>query len=422
MICWFALREGMMKGCNSVFFCVLMRGYFLLLLGVCWLVGKLVNASCAYQQLEDLYGITANYDLSSFILDDGVFEVDISDSNLKYKFNICNEISSTVYSETIPSFCNISEMVKPCVKFSGMNCSQMCTESNDEMHPSAIEINTANEECVWMGMVMSDVYNMSDYKIELIDEYNTGRGVLFTIYNGAYCSEYNTNRELTVKLICPHQKEFAYAPSDATTVTETLTVDDCSYEVSYRSVLACPVSCIEKMGELYIVCSGNGVCASDPMTQSVRCLCDDNYSGTYCADYDTSLFVIKKQTHTALIAVIVICSILLVVALVLSAFLCHKIRMKKAEDEALMATSFITGMLNEENDAQVIAQFDTSEQKDSMNRGGDEILLTSTESKKKSKTATTTNIVSSLDEQIAIDVNNEEVDEISNLDIDKTTQ
>ena len=111
--------------------------------------------------------------------------------------------------------------------------------------------------------------------------------------------------------------------------------------------------------EMYAVCATHGICEADPYGNgdnsypkgSLRCLCDDGYKGEICEETETKIKIID-QNHPGLLAAIVICIILLGVAIVCSAVLCHKIRIEEmSKGQDILQQGMGTGMLNDPNDA-----------------------------------------------------------------------
>ena len=103
--------------------------------------------------------------------------------------------------------------------------------------------------------------------------------------------------------------------------------------------------------DMFSVCGTNGICEADPEAGYVRCLCDNGWTGDICEEEMDEIIVVD-QSHPGLLAAIIICIILLGIAIVLSAVLCHKIRMKEAEE----SSGTMTIGLTEDNDAANLQQ------------------------------------------------------------------
>eukprot|EP00487_Bulimina_marginata_P005280 TRINITY_DN22997_c0_g1_i1.p1 TRINITY_DN22997_c0_g1~~TRINITY_DN22997_c0_g1_i1.p1 ORF type:complete len:155 (-),score=1.53 TRINITY_DN22997_c0_g1_i1:111-575(-) len=122
-------------------------------------------------------------------------------------------------------------------------------------------------------------------------------------------------------------------------------IDTCIYELAVESPLACPNRCISRMNiEMFSVCATHGICEADPFGNgdakypngTLRCLCDEGYQGLICENVYNDIKVID-QTHPGLLAAIFICIILLGIAIVCAAVLCHKIRMKEIEESLTLS-------------------------------------------------------------------------------------
>ena len=111
--------------------------------------------------------------------------------------------------------------------------------------------------------------------------------------------------------------------------------------------------------EMYSVCGAHGICEADPYGNgeanypngTLRCLCDEGYTGDFCESKTSEIRVID-QTHPGLLGAIIICILLLGVAIVCAAVLCHKIRMKQIE-ETQGINHLSGGMLNDADDARL---------------------------------------------------------------------
>lgn len=121
----------------------------------------------------------------------------------------------------------------------------------------------------------------------------------------------------------------------------------CVYTVSYESALACPWDCIKTSGMQYSVCSGKGICVADPNAGKSKCLCDDYWSGDFC-DVESPYDVDKvSSSHGEMITAVVVCIVLLVIAIGVSLYLCHRIRFKE-EQVAGVHGQYARGMLDDQ--------------------------------------------------------------------------
>eukprot|EP01083_Nonionella_stella_P272125 922566_1 len=144
-------------------------------------------------------------------------------------------------------------------------------------------------------------FNMLSYGIELIDANDSGKGVIFKIMNGQYCDEGARNRELNIKLECPHTSGYEFDPYEEAQKIKNESIfesDMCIYEIEWKSPLACPFNCISKgVGQnanKYSVCSSHGICASDPQAQQIRCICDAGYTGIVCEKKSSAISTTKS--------------------------------------------------------------------------------------------------------------------------------
>ena len=219
--------------------------------------------------LTDSRGMTAEYDLTYFRLKYDVFTV--VDSELSqnrqftYLFDICGGINAQLWSAngTIPHQCKHpaaqpSAEYAPCIDWtldSSNNFTKVCNkwEKTTGEIPSAVQIDnnwagTNETKCYWLGMEVASNDSLPEYKMELLDKNDAGKGVIFTILNGQWCAPSNgfpgRNRELRVKLECPDTARIEFEPDSHTQQFSTSVVeevDTCIYEVAIESPNACPV-------------------------------------------------------------------------------------------------------------------------------------------------------------------------------------
>eukprot|EP00486_Rosalina_sp_Unknown_P016461 CAMPEP_0201594560 /NCGR_PEP_ID=MMETSP0190_2-20130828/191837_1 /ASSEMBLY_ACC=CAM_ASM_000263 /TAXON_ID=37353 /ORGANISM="Rosalina sp." /LENGTH=224 /DNA_ID=CAMNT_0048054219 /DNA_START=1423 /DNA_END=2097 /DNA_ORIENTATION=- len=134
---------------------------------------------------------------------------------------------------------------------------------------------------------------MPSFDVSLIDKNDSGRGIQFTIQNGQYCREGDSNRQLIVKLQCPDSRGYEFDPEQEakSIINETvLESETCIYELSLESPLACPFQCISSKGDnTYAVCGSHGICASDPSANAIRCICDAGWTGIRCNVIDSGM-------------------------------------------------------------------------------------------------------------------------------------
>jgi len=213
--------------------------------------------------------------------------------------------------------------------------------------------------CYWLGMEAS---NEVEYKMELLDADNAGKGVVYTILNGEWCPVKGINRELRIKLECPDDPRIEFEPSAVNNIQSEAVeeIDTCIYELAVVSPLACPNKCIARANQdMYSVCTTHGICVADPYANgddaypngALRCLCDEGYTGDFCESALSEVRVID-QSHPGLLGAIIVCILLLGVAIVCAAVLCHKIRMKELVETQRM-DHLSGGMLNDADDARL---------------------------------------------------------------------
>merc|ERR550525_563502 len=328
-----------------------------------------VYEGCKSFTLTDSRGMSASYDLSHFNLKNEVFQVtDAGNRNFVYDFNICGAIDTSLFTggdSLIPQQCaQPGTQHGPCIEYytgadtgtgSAVPQCKSYEDATGEV-PSAVQIEHYDNvtRCYWLGMGVENAA-IPEYNRTLLDPDDAGKGVVFTILNGEWCESVGRNRELRVKLECPDTPRIEFEPSahkQAISVAEVNEVDTCIYELAVQTPLACPIKCISMMNiEMYAVCATNGICEADPYADGadqypnghIRCLCDEGWNGTVCAEQLNELTYIDR-THPGLLAAIVICIVLLGVAIVMAAVLCHKIRMSELEQSK---SSDMVGMLTE---------------------------------------------------------------------------
>eukprot|EP00485_Elphidium_margaritaceum_P020255 CAMPEP_0202726916 /NCGR_PEP_ID=MMETSP1385-20130828/184857_1 /ASSEMBLY_ACC=CAM_ASM_000861 /TAXON_ID=933848 /ORGANISM="Elphidium margaritaceum" /LENGTH=437 /DNA_ID=CAMNT_0049393145 /DNA_START=31 /DNA_END=1344 /DNA_ORIENTATION=- len=340
--------------------------------------------------LTDTNGITAEYDLYHFHLTGySAFEVKDSredpDHPYTYFFNICGAINPQLFvaDQLIPKECaHPLEQHGPCLDMTEtQECVGGYAKTTDEI-PSAVQVwkDGNATRCVWLGMeVDTDAYNLPDswpeYRKELLDPDDAGKGIIFTILNGQWCG--HKNREMRIKLKCADDPRIEFSPNTMQQYISSQLLeepDTCTYEVVYETPLACPNKCVSTItSSMYSVCGTHGICEADPYglgpdaypNGTIRCLCDDGYTGDFCEELSIGVTFID-QKHPGLLAVIIVCIILLGAAIVCAAVLCHKIRTKELEDAGALH-HFSGGMLQDDADANLAR---TKVNAMSMNIGG----------------------------------------------------
>ena len=94
--------------------------------------------------------------------------------------------------------------------------------------------------------------------------------------------------------------------------------DFCGFHVTIKSAFACPDECLTdatntQRTDDVSVCSTKGMCASDPFSGFVHCLCDQKWTGDYCDQvYVAPLPGYRTKNMGSYIAAIVIISVILV--------------------------------------------------------------------------------------------------------------
>ena len=108
--------------------------------------------------------------------------------------------------------------------------------------------------------------NLPNYNVSLYDKNDAGKGIVYKIMNGEYCTLVNKNKELNINLVCPSTERLQFNPDNLVTILNE-TIEEgptCTYTLEYESPLACPLQCITKNDNYYSVCNAHGVCAPDP--------------------------------------------------------------------------------------------------------------------------------------------------------------
>jgi len=354
------------------------KSVLLLLLGAPCILSSGLYEGCKEFSLTDSRGMTATYDLSEFNLNLDVFQVtDTNNPDYHYDFNICGQIDEEIFTDSaiIPEHCAHPQTQHgPCIETyepTDIGIPQCKTyEATTGRVPSALQVVTDSRNnattCYWLGMAVQSADHIPEYTKALLDPDDAGKGVVFTILNGEWCDVVGRNRELRVKLECPDDPRIEFEPGahyndvQSEAVEE---VDTCIYELAVATPLACPTRCVSRVNlEMYAVCATHGICAADPYgagtenypNGTLRCLCDAGYNGTICEETVSELTYVDRS-HPGLLAAIVICIVLLGVAIVCAAVLCHKIRMR--EMDAARGTEHLAGgMLHDEDDRQLEQQ------------------------------------------------------------------
>eukprot|EP01084_Bolivina_argentea_P185194 319382_1 len=187
------------------------------------------------------------------------------------------------------------------------------------------QVDFENEQCVIAGG--------KNVSWELYDGDNPARGVVLTYHNGEYCSgispfdgkSFKQNRKFKITLLCP-QDTNAYIPlnDEKKRVFDAFVEEDdfnfCNYHVTITTAFACPDECLTDATNTpdikndVSVCNAKGMCASDPFSGYVHCLCDTGWTGDYCSiEYVAPPLPFKYKNQGSYIAAIVIISVLLVI-------------------------------------------------------------------------------------------------------------
>jgi len=309
-------------------------------------------------------GINVTYNLTLLHINGGVFQVDDYDylSNFRYEFQICGHISRTYWNTSIPSYCknvstNYETKGRPCLNISNSNCSAYYNIS--QQRASAVQINEFTHVCRWLGTEISESYskeyNLTNYTVSLYDSSNGAAGIIYTIENGEFCATGQPpryNRQLTVELICPDSAKQYFSPQiEASKILNETVIEhpQCAYTLSITTPLACPAQCIDVNitgGNKYSVCNGKGLCVTDPIAGSVKCLCDDGWTGDTCNQVESTIVIIQ-HSQSSLLTVIIICIVLLTIALGLVLILCYQIR-KREENIRDKQKDYIQPLTNED--------------------------------------------------------------------------
>eukprot|EP01083_Nonionella_stella_P257873 882146_1 len=271
----------------------------LALISVISLSGAVPYDGCKFN-LTDSNGITAEYDLSWFHSENDVFRViDAQNQYFEYMFNICGELPPQIFTDDaiIPTACAHPQTDHgPCIKITDEDSVHKCDvyEQTVGKVPSAIQIDTLdpnNTRCYWLGMEVNQPDH--EYNIELLNPHDAGKGVTFTILNGEWCESVGRNRQLRIELECPDDSRIEFIPHSAPQFESfpVQEIDTCVYQLAIQSPNACPNRCVSRLNsEMFAVCATHGICEADPYGHgrdrypngTVRCLCDDGFTGSMC--------------------------------------------------------------------------------------------------------------------------------------------
>ncbi|GAB5368471.1 hypothetical protein AAMO2058_001322100 [Amorphochlora amoebiformis] len=129
---------------------------------------------------------------------------------------------------------------------------------------------TNNRSCSYLG-------SMQNASWGILDETDSVTGLWLEIMDGDKC----TNGELR-----PKRFRMFFECEGIDTVEPITNVSEpngCIYEVTFRSIYACPTECIENN----ILCGNHGICSLDGVTKKAHCFCNDGYFGDYCTETKT---------------------------------------------------------------------------------------------------------------------------------------
>eukprot|EP00490_Sorites_sp_Unknown_P022666 CAMPEP_0114671162 /NCGR_PEP_ID=MMETSP0191-20121206/40693_1 /TAXON_ID=126664 /ORGANISM="Sorites sp." /LENGTH=353 /DNA_ID=CAMNT_0001930351 /DNA_START=289 /DNA_END=1350 /DNA_ORIENTATION=+ len=221
---------------------------------------------------------------------------------------------------------------------------------------AAVQISYTEGRCFWLASELPSSHSMPDFYVKAYDNNDAGKGITFELNNGQYFNAYDGskgNRHLVINMVCPDTNRYKIIQSLQDTLTEKIEEFPIgTYTIEFESPLACPTECLTTYGTDEVgVCSGKGICATDPYAKKIRCLCDHGYQGTKC-QYRTDDIVVYSNKRGGLMALIVLSLLLLCLASVCVIYLCIQIHIK--EEEQMKAVSgnkkgFLEPILEEQN-------------------------------------------------------------------------
>eukprot|EP01084_Bolivina_argentea_P261061 441040_1 len=240
--------------------------------------------------------VNTTYDLTDAHNPNSVYQINDTaqaDVGSKDDYRFYFNIGGTINSEMLPNACH--KLAMPCRVNNYTQCLYNYNYNISISDPSVIGFafrytnNTHKnkpDECIMLGTKMSKPWRLYD-----IDD-NAAYGVKITYINGSF-SPYDgptpniVNCKFTINLICPQTRIKYFEPPDDLIIHQNvIDIGLCDYEATFETAFACPYNCqqISDDKKAFSVCSGHGICVSDPSAGFARCICDEGYFGATCAE------------------------------------------------------------------------------------------------------------------------------------------
>ena len=256
-------------------------------------------------------GGAVQYDLTDIDALNMVID-DFETSNVVTKdYRFMFQFESVLFPTELPTTCLSVSL--PCDLVKDPQCEHVDRSNGSlDVHSGvAYRINNDDKSCVLLGQ-------KGKFNTVLFDSKLPAKGIRVT-YQGGYDANLKRNYQFHIDLECPNmapdskrnEKKMNLSRFEVTSSAEG------TYLVHFITPLACPAACKHQVddgngGKKELkVCSGRGLCASDPFDKVTRCICDSGWRGDLC-----ELMVPQPKIHTDTTWIVIVTLLIITVGVV----------------------------------------------------------------------------------------------------------